>query len=102
MALLDQVNEGNALFGAGKIAEALEKYDEVLSKINLATDGERDGADEDQRTVVATVATNRGAALQRLNRNEEALESFSNALKAKPDYIEALHNRGVAYKSMEK
>ena len=38
--------------------------------------------------------SNRGNALQALNRLEEALASFDRALALRPDYAEAHYNRG--------
>jgi tetratricopeptide (TPR) repeat protein len=39
--------------------------------------------------------TNRGAALERLGRIEDAIKAYDEALTSKPDHVEALHNRGV-------
>jgi tetratricopeptide (TPR) repeat protein len=45
----------------------------------------------------AAVAHNsRGAVLKELGRNEEAPASYDRAIALKPDYAEALNNRGVA------
>ena len=48
--------------------------------------------EDDQKYVINT---NRGAALERLGRFDEAIAAYDAALAAKPDYAEAWHNRGV-------
>ena len=40
--------------------------------------------------------SNHGIVLAALERNEEALASYERALALKPDYAEALYNRGNA------
>jgi hypothetical protein len=45
---------------------------------------------------------NRGNALRKLGRLQEALESYDKALRLKPDYFEVLHNRGVLLRQMKR
>eukprot|EP00948_MAST-09A_sp_MAST-9A-sp1_P000587 g587.t1 len=82
------MQEANQEFGKGNFEEAAQKYDELLAMEIVKT----------TPAILATISTNRGATLQRLGRFEEAIEMFSQVLSVKEDHVEALHNRGVAYK----
>ena len=76
----------NAAFLAEEYAEALRMWTEVLDAV-------------DTRSQYA-LHTNRGAALERLGRPQEAIEAYNAALATNPRHLEALHNRGVAYRGL--
>jgi tetratricopeptide (TPR) repeat protein len=69
--------QGDRLYTLGRSAEAIERYDEALAL-----------------TPRADVYNNRGVALERLGRLEEAFESFSQAVVCRSDYAAAFFNRG--------
>ncbi len=50
----------------------------------------------------ATAYSNRGLALQAMNRIEEALASYDNAIMLVPDYADAHCNRGLALESLKR
>jgi tetratricopeptide (TPR) repeat protein len=54
----------------------------------------------ENKSHLCTINTNKGAALQRLNRFEEAVEAFNSALEARPNYLQALFNNGVTLKAL--
>jgi tetratricopeptide (TPR) repeat protein len=69
--------QGDRLYGLGRSAEAIERYDEALAL-----------------TPRADAYNNRGVALEGLGRLDEALESFSQAVACRSDYAEGFFNRG--------
>jgi len=54
------------------------------------------GAAMKSNTASAEVTSNYGVVLQRLKRDDEAIEYFNRALMLKPGYVPALLNRGVS------
>ena len=50
----------------------------------------------------AEAFNNRGNALRRLKRLDEALASYDKAIALKPDYAEAHNNRGNALKDLKR
>ena len=50
----------------------------------------------------AEIHNNRGAVLQQLNRQEEALASYARAIKLKPGYANAHYNQGTVLKRMNR
>jgi tetratricopeptide (TPR) repeat protein len=50
-----------------------------------------------QRPDHAEALFNRAVTLQKLRRFEEALASYERALVLRPDYVEALNNRGTLF-----
>src|SRR3954469_25974841 len=64
----------------GNLAEAARLYREILAT-----------------TAVPEVMVNYGNVLARLGNHKEALAQYDQALKQKPDFFEALFNRGNLY-----
>jgi tetratricopeptide (TPR) repeat protein len=64
---------------AGRLAEAIRRYDRILS----------------QKPDLAQVHSNRGLALARLGRLEAAVEAYQQAVALNPDDVETLSNCGV-------
>jgi tetratricopeptide (TPR) repeat protein len=56
----------------------------------------------ENKSYLCTINTNKGAALQRLARFDEAVAAFNAALDARPDYLQALFNNGVTLKALER
>lgn len=77
-AALEQASQA---FMAGNFQEALDVWTTTLSVV------------ENEHHYA--LHTNRGAALERLGRIQDAIEAYDQALQSKPDHVEALHNRGV-------
>jgi tetratricopeptide (TPR) repeat protein len=77
-------NRGNLLQAAGRCEEALASYELALAQ------------GDDAQTL-----NNRGVTLNRLERYQEALESFGRALRLRPRYPEALNNRGIALLALD-
>jgi tetratricopeptide (TPR) repeat protein len=74
------IERGNALYQAGRLAEALAAYEQALA-IDSA---------------LPQAWNNRGLALQGLKRYDEALASYKSALNVKQDFADALSNCGFA------
>jgi tetratricopeptide (TPR) repeat protein len=81
----DLVKKGNYLYTTGEFGKAIECYDEAL-KVN-ATD--------------KITWNNRGAALFRMHRRDEAVASFDKAILLDPLYLNALTNKGALIKGDE-
>jgi protein O-GlcNAc transferase len=106
------VEQGNGLIGAGKLAAALAKFEEALRLLpghpgvlnNLGVVLEKLGRLEEALDRYETVRrltpphpgllNNCAVVLRKLGRAPEALQRFDQALALKPDYAEALTNRG--------
>lgn len=106
------VEQGNGLIGAGKLAAARAKFEEALRLLpghpgvlnNLGVVLEKLGRLEEALDKYETVRrltpphpgllNNCGVVLRKLGRAPEALQRFDQALALKPDYAEALANRG--------
>ena len=56
----------------------------------------------ENKSHLCTINTNKGAALQRLARFDDAVDAFNAALSARPDYLQALFNNGVTLKALER
>lgn len=82
------LEEANSSFASGDFSKALDLWTKIIEMV----DTEHHFA----------LHTNRGAALERLGRVEEAIEAYDAALSIKPDHVEALHNRGVALKACKR
>jgi tetratricopeptide (TPR) repeat protein len=89
MSLQETMNKATAAFGAGDFEEALKNF-------NLCT------TLTENKSHLCTINTNKGAALQRLDRFEEAVLAFDSALDARPDYLQALFNNGVTLKALSR
>jgi formylglycine-generating enzyme required for sulfatase activity len=76
------LNQGNALFGAGKYPEAISAYS---TAINM---DERD----------ASAYRNRGAAWNKLREYDKAIADFDRAVQLDPNCISAYINRGLCWK----
>jgi tetratricopeptide (TPR) repeat protein len=81
----DLVKKGNYLYTTGDFSKAIECYDEALN-VN-ATD--------------KITWNNRGAALFRMHRRDEAVASFDKAISLDPLYLNALTNKGALIKGDE-
>ena len=111
---------GNALKGAGKSEQALEKY-RVAQKLNTqysqayANAGvvlhELGSLPEalvqyekalELNPAYAEVYSNRGALFKETGRLEEALQSYQRAIDLKPDYADAYYNRANLLESLQK
>jgi len=110
--LLEQLLEGLAFYEQGHHPKAKEIYEKVLkiepnnfNALQLLgtlylTSGENLKALTffDQALAIdqtfPLVYSNKGNALQELNRLEEALQNYNKAISLKPDYAEAYSNRG--------
>ncbi|WP_417513823.1 tetratricopeptide repeat protein [Minwuia sp.] len=55
-------------------------------------------ADDDER---AYAHYERGNALEELNENRDAIEHYNQAIEMKPDYVDAIVNRGLTYRRMD-
>ena len=73
------LEEALAHHRAGRLAEALRRYDRILL----------------QKPDLAQVHSNRGLALARLGRLEAAAEAYRQAIALSPDHAETLSNYGV-------
>jgi tetratricopeptide (TPR) repeat protein len=82
-------NKGIYLDKLGRIEEALSCYDGALKKI---TDAE----------VVWCVWYNKGRGLMKLGRFEEAITCYNGTLKIKPEFIEALLDKGLCIENLAK
>jgi len=71
------INRGNALFDAGRFADAVAAFDAALTT----------------RSNDFAALNLRGLALEHLQRLDEALASYAQACAARPDSSEALYNR---------
>ena len=109
-----------ALFGAGRDAEALAACEAILAAqprhfyaLHLSAALALKRADFEACVRLATraleveprhveVLCNRGAALRRLNRVDEALADYERALTADPRSAIALNNRGVALAALNR
>ncbi len=74
------LQEAMVLSNLGRYAEALARYQEILSV-------QPDNLD---------ALNNHGVTLMLLLREREALASFDRALRIKPDFVEVLNNRGTS------
>lgn len=97
-------NRGNALFSLGKYQEAVKSYDKA-SKFkfdsNIAQFKQRKRKPLKDKTHKRSdnfypVWYNRGNALLRLGRYEQAIDSYSKALRYNPTEYEAFYNKGNA------
>ena len=91
------INQGNVLLTQKRFDEALACYDRAASLSGWARLDDRALA---QNATVANGLVNRGIALQRLGRPQEALASHDRALALQPRYPDALLNRGIALESL--
>src|SRR5262245_28477625 len=105
------VQEGLALHRRGALADAMARYRQVLqsepahadalyylASAHCAQDQFSQGLDLARRAIAANPGDQRahnllGRALNRLGRNDEALASFSEAVRLQPDFAEAFGNR---------
>jgi protein O-GlcNAc transferase len=76
----------NGLFQQGMLADAEQLYRQVV--------------DTSPNPFVAL--NNRGVALERLDRLDEALASIESALSIQPDYADAFYNRGIVLLRMKR
>jgi len=104
--------QGIALHRGGQLAQAQEIYQQVLTihpkhfdalhllgVIAYQTGNHLRAVGLIDRAIAiypnnAAFYSNRGNAMQALNRPDEALDSYDHAIKLKPDYAEAYYNRG--------
>jgi protein O-GlcNAc transferase len=84
--LAELLNRANALFQRGMLADAEQLYRQIVE------------TSPDQ--IVAL--NNRGVALERLDRMDEALASIDSALAIRPDYADAHYNRGIVLLRMRR
>lgn len=80
--------QASELFKAGKIEEAIQKFDECLAldPLNL--------------TYNSTILLNKAIALNKKNRNEEALKCLNLCLKMNPEYAKAYVKRGEIHQAL--
>ena len=76
-------------FGDGNVEEAVKLFDECCT---LTVNPK----------VLGVILTNKGAALQRLGKHEEALSVFNEALVNQPSYGPAYFNKGIVLKALGK
>ena len=106
---------GAALKGQGKLEQALEVFDRIISLkpdiaeaynnrgIVLRELGRFEDAVKDYEKAIslqpayAEAHNNRGVALHDLGRADDAILSYNRAIKIRPDYSNAYNNRGTAY-----
>ena len=76
------------MFKAGKIDEAIRKFDECLAldPLNL--------------TYNSTILLNKAIALNKKGKNEDALKSLNLCIKMNPEYAKALVKRGEIYQAL--
>ena len=91
-ALLIQPYDANTLFMRGNLCLASQRFAEAVASYDNAL------MIQDN----AEILSNRGVALQNLNRWDEALISYDRALAIKPDYAAALTNRGNVLKDLKR
>lgn len=72
------------------------KFEESAAAFKLAGENFGDLSNK------ATMYANRGAALNKLQRYDEACVAYEEALKAKPDHVQSLHNRGVSLRYLKR
>jgi protein O-GlcNAc transferase len=112
------LQDGMRLWRAGRLSEAAECYQTMLSAEPENFDAlhafaaiqYQQGHLEEAQTLMARAIAlrprsadllyNRGSLLQKLGRGEEALACFNTALSIRPDYAEALGNRGALLMDM--
>jgi tetratricopeptide (TPR) repeat protein len=87
MSLQETMNLATTAFGTGDFEGALEHFNKCTELT-------------ENKSHLCTINTNKGAALQRLQRFEEAVEAFNAALDARPTYLQALFNQGVTLKAL--
>ena len=87
MSLQETMTLATTAFGTGDFEGALEHFNKCTELT-------------ENKSHLCTINTNKGAALQRLQRFEEAVEAFNAALDARPTYLQALFNQGVTLKAL--
>lgn len=88
------LEEANAKFGAGDYAGALAAFTAIRDADPPVVDLSAAGS--------APLHSNIGAALERLDRLDEAIAAYDAAVAVDPTYQAALHNRGVALKRADR
>lgn len=80
--------QAGELFKAGKVDEAIVKFDECLSydPLNL--------------TYNSTILLNKAIALNKKGKNDDALKCLNLCLKMNPDYAKALVKRGEVHQAL--
>jgi tetratricopeptide (TPR) repeat protein len=89
MSLQETMTMATTAFSSGDFESALAHF----TKCTTLTEN---------KSHLCTINTNKGAALQRLNRFAEAVEAFNLALDARPNYLQALFNNGVTLKALSR
>jgi len=93
-------NLGNEMLKAGRVPEAMQRYQEALrldpsyqdAQVNLDT----------ARHHAATVLCSRGLELAKAGRFEEAIEPMQQAIHLQPDFAEASCNLGNVFASLNR
>ena len=88
-SLQERMNLAAKAFGDGNVEEAVKLFDECCA---LTTNSK----------ALGIILTNKGAALQRLEKHEEALSVFNEALVNQPSYGPAYFNKGIVLKALGK
>ena len=88
--LQQKVEEANNAFGAGKYEEALAHYNEAIE------------AAAGNSNALSILHANKGAVLQRMGRVEDSIKSLEASLENNPEHTEALYNKGVALKTLQR
>ncbi|MDY6782733.1 MAG: tetratricopeptide repeat protein [Cyanobacteriota bacterium] len=84
-------NYSLALYNRCVVLIALERYEEAASSCSQALQGDGSWG----QAAPSKAWMNRGLALRRLGRYNEALEAYNRAIELEPGYVLAWNNRGV-------
>jgi len=88
---LEMKNDGNSSFQAQSYDEAIKLYTNAIATCPLQFKNDH-----------AIFHSNRGSALSKLNKNEDAIKDLSTALELKPDYLKALLKRAELHEKSDK
>lgn len=89
MDLQDTMKAAGEAFGVGDLEKALNLFDDAAGMSQVPK-------------VLCIILTNKAATLQRLGRNEEAIDVLTEALSHDPEYVPALFNKGVVLRGLSK
>ncbi|MBR7800533.1 tetratricopeptide repeat protein [Undibacterium fentianense] len=101
-----RANDIDALFGRGLSLQLTFQYDDALTAYNQAIASAckptaSEAASSSMAAKLASIYTNRGLVLSRMNKLDEALDDFLQALALRPNFVSANLQAGHLYRALQ-